>query len=364
MIRVLPVLLCAFLISGCAGMGAPYDSPADANQIPFRVEPVTPRLLERLSVELPKAALAPASDPSATQDYVYRIGAADILSVSVNEAPTERSFAPQDAAAPPSEQSPLLVVNERGEIFLPLHGPLAVEGLTVSEAYERILNALSRFITNPQINVRVAEFRSQRVTVATPSGEGQFLPITDQPLSIVDAILQVGGDPELADLRSVILKRGGRDTIVDARALMASPGFGHDWLLRDGDIVVVPENREAVYVVGEAPTRRTAIVPYQTTLAEVLLDRQPGGSARLQNFLIEGSALASRIFILRGDTAFVDVYHLNAKSPDAIILADRFLMQSGDVVYVSTNPVTRFNRFVSETLPSLAPLLAAGAIAD
>jgi polysaccharide export outer membrane protein len=356
-------LLLAILLAGCAGMSTDYDTPAQAGQIPFDVSPITAGLVNGMRVERPSAA-EPPSGTTAPDAYAYRIGPADILSIYVNQPLFDDGTGDRNRAAAPGEasQESLYVVNDQGTIFLPLHGPLKVAGLTVAEAYDRIREALARFITEPQINVRVAEYRSQRVVVAGASGGG-YLPITDQPMTIVDAILQGTEDasgPEEPDLRSVVLKRDGRDISVDVEALMASGDFGREWVLQDGDVVVVPENRNAVYLAGEGPNLRVTVDPFETTLAEVLLrNQQGGGNNQGSTFLRSGATRLGSIFVIRGDTSFADVYHLNARTPDALILAEQFPMQHGDIVFVSTNPVTRFNRFVSETLPSLAPLLLA-----
>jgi polysaccharide export outer membrane protein len=47
------------------------------------------------------------------------------------------------------------------------------------------------------------------------------------------------------------------------------------------------------------------------------------------------------------------VYHLNASSAVGFMLADRFPLEARDVVYVSPAPITRWNRFLSQLLPSI-----------
>jgi len=45
------------------------------------------------------------------------------------------------------------------------------------------------------------------------------------------------------------------------------------------------------------------------------------------------------------------VYHLDAASPVAFALGDKFRLQPGDVVWVGPAGVTRWNRFLSQLLP-------------
>ncbi|MNE84157.1 hypothetical protein D3C80_1810320 [compost metagenome] len=50
------------------------------------------------------------------------------------------------------------------------------------------------------------------------------------------------------------------------------------------------------------------------------------------------------------------VFQLDAQSPTAFILAQRFNLQPQDVVYVGPAGVTRWNRFISQLLGSVTVL--------
>jgi polysaccharide export outer membrane protein len=66
---------------------------------------------------------------------------------------------------------------------------------------------------------------------------------------------------------------------------------------------------------------------------------------------------ASAVYVIRGadlDKASQNpstVFHLNAKSPVAFALADRFMLRPGDVVWVGPAGVTRWDRVISQILP-------------
>ena len=358
-------------LTGCAGIGSEYDTPAEPNQIPFSVTAITPAVTESMAITRPTAKAAPEDSPSRS-DYQYRIGTADVLAIFVDEPLFAEDASTALRTGQAQQEARLYTVSERGEIFLPLHGPLPVAGLTITEAYEAILVALKEFFARPQINVSVAEFRSQQVAVVFGSGEGSYLPITNQPLSILDAVMQTPREslgPEELDFRSVVLKRDGNETSVDLTALIESASFGSGWLLKAGDVVLIPKNTNGVYLMGEIQNQRRLIDPYGTSLAEVLFppsqtNQQPTQQQLANNFLNQGSANIGSIFVIRGDTSFTNVYHLNAKTPDSLLIAENFPMQSGDIVFVSTRNITRFNRYIAEFLPSLAPVLIASQFAN
>lgn len=352
-------MLAAFL-SGCAGVGSRYSTPAPKEQIPFNVVPITPKLARENRVIAP-AAEKQVVAKSVDGAYVYRIGAGDILSIFV--AGLNPSADPRLVQG--SEAETQYLVSEAGNIYLPLHGSLNIAGATIGEAYNRIYEALAKFINSPQVNVRVAEFRSQRVTVVGAVSSPGFVPITDQPLSITELMVAAGAT-EQANLRRVVLKRNGAQRLLDVAALMASPNFGDRWVLRDDDVVVVPENENRVYVVGEAPNRVEPIDPFNNSLADVLIGggQQAGGQGG-GGYLQAGAAKPSHVFVIRSainNTA--KVYHLDASRAESFLVASRFQLSDGDVIYVATRRITRYNRFLSQILPTLQTLFVPALIID
>ena len=63
-----------------------------------------------------------------------------------------------------------------------------------------------------------------------------------------------------------------------------------------------------------------------------------------------------RVFVIRPDPASPEraaVYWLDAKSPASMLLATQFEMQAQDVVFVSAQAMTRWNRLVLQILPTV-----------
>ena len=72
----------------------------------------------------------------------------------------------------------------------------------------------------------------------------------------------------------------------------------------------------------------------------------------------ESRADGRGVYVIRG-TDFpekVDVYQLDISKAWALSLGDRFILEPRDVVYVTAAPITRWNRWVSNVLPSLQGL--------
>jgi polysaccharide export outer membrane protein len=55
---------------------------------------------------------------------------------------------------------------------------------------------------------------------------------------------------------------------------------------------------------------------------------------------------------MRSDNGTSELFHLNAGSPDALLLAEGFPLRPRDIVYVDVAAVARWNRVVSNILPT------------
>ncbi|MEN9705504.1 MAG: hypothetical protein RLZZ393_1383 [Pseudomonadota bacterium] len=66
------------------------------------------------------------------------------------------------------------------------------------------------------------------------------------------------------------------------------------------------------------------------------------------------SANAGQIYVIRneGTEAPPKVFHLDARSPVKLALADGFELRARDVVYVDAAPLAQWNRVVSLLLPT------------
>ena len=75
------------------------------------------------------------------------------------------------------------------------------------------------------------------------------------------------------------------------------------------------------------------------------------------------SADASEVYVIRDSlSASPQVYHLDAKSPVSMVLANQFALEPHDIVYVDGNGLVRFSRVLNLLLPAVNAALY-GAIA-
>jgi len=314
----------------------------------------------------------PVSQPA----YEYRVGPQDVLQVTVWDHPELTTPAGQFRTAADTGN----LVRQDGTIFYPYIGIVPVAGKTLEQVRRLLAKKLSKYIRNPQVDVRVAAFRSQKVYVSGEVVKPGMQPITDEPLYVLDAIQAAGGVQSTglaateADLEHVKLNRDGTVHTINVLAMLLGGDLSENIRLRAGDVLHVPDNfNNKVFVMGEVNKPASLLIHNgRMTLAEALGD--VGG-------VDMATSNPGRIYVIRGGdlTAAADktdttdqpgklaasfkpvIYQLDADSPDALILADQFDLHAHDVVFVSTAEIVRWGRLLNQlqgTIQSIAVIRA------
>ncbi|PMR69365.1 polysaccharide export protein Wza [Halomonas heilongjiangensis] len=344
------LLLLAFsAIGGCAfAPGGHINENRLDESLDSRVdiEPITPELVGRMRIVEPHAR--PTSPPlrQEVQDYEYRLGPGDVVSVIVYDHPELTIPAGSDRPAEEAGNR----IRPDGSMFYPYVGRVRVTGMTLEELRGLITRRLSSVITDPQVEVGVAAFRSQKVYISGAVESPGTLPITIVPLTVLDAISQASGASSAADWHNVLLYRDGREERLSLYALLRQGDHSQNRLLRDGDVLHVPtaENQNVV-VLGQV--RRPGAIPLgneRITLTDALA--RAGG-------VNESRAQPSGIFVVRGNTPdsekLATVYQLDISDATRLMLGTRFPLEPQDVVYVTSAPLARWNNVISLLLPSV-----------
>ena len=73
---------------------------------------------------------------------------------------------------------------------------------------------------------------------------------------------------------------------------------------------------------------------------------------------------ARGVFVFRSVGAQMMVFQLETASPVGLLLGTRFVLEAGDVVYVSRSPLQRWNDTISRLLPTVQATAAANSIGN
>lgn len=315
-----------------------------------------------------------------TNNYDYKVAPQDVLQITVWNESGLSAQADLQSAAHANFSSALdslgsstkntsnpnsdFIVNSRGNIFYPYLGSIHVQGRSASQVRKLITRKMSHFFANPQVTVNVLAFNGKHISVTGAVLRPTTIPITNVPLDVLTAVTQAGGPircgaststtsvvTTCADLHSVEIRRGRRVVKVNLNQLTAINGSSNNWILKNNDIVYVPNNNASrIFVLGAVGSPDTYnMIDGKMTLREALGDAK-------------GMSLGSNprfTYVIRDYRQDPKMFLLNLSSPDALNLAGEFNLKPSDIVYVSTSALYNFGQVMNEVS---GPLLTAVAI--
>ncbi|MDG1733834.1 MAG: polysaccharide export protein [Thalassotalea sp.] len=357
--KILTIALLSTLATACTVVpgGHVEDVELADNEEAFDISPqinakfITPKVLAELKSAEPIASNNLPLDQE-MEDYTYIIGKGDVLNITVWDHPELTIPAGQFRSAGESGN----VVHADGTIFYPYIGKVQVANSNIADVRYLIATRLAQYIESPQIDVSVAAYRSKRTYITGEVKQPTVLPITNVPLTLLDALNSAGGLSPLADWRSVSLTsttaQGAKEEKLDLYALYQKGDMSQNRLIKHNDIIHVPRNDALkVFVMGDVKQAQTQVLTRAgLTLAEAL--NNTGGTS-------ETTGDMSGIFVLRASTEedkLVDVFQLDASNGAMLLLSTQFELQPMDIVYVTSAPVARWNRVIQQLLPTFTSI--------
>jgi polysaccharide export outer membrane protein len=330
--RACSVLLILAGLIGCqsidkswVSMKLPIDQQFDRDGLHVTVHPISSKTIQALKAkhrdsckELQKQSPKPQT---------YRIQQGDVLYITVWDRP--------DLNNPSGNvlNNNLFghVVDLSGHIFYPYIGLVPVAGLTLPECREILTKRLSVYVKIPQVDVRISEYRGNKIYVGGSVNTPKNLSYDNIPMTVAEALDRVGGYNSEADLTHFQLLRGGKVYYLDLLQAFEGGDNAFQVYLQPGDHCKIPRQTDnRIYILGGVNTPGKAIT-------------FGGYRAKLKDAIAEAGGIgpfgdATQIYVLRRETEkSVNVYHLDLSSPIALILADQFDLNPRDIVYVDLN---------------------------
>ena len=291
----------------------------------------------------------------------YTIGAGDVLQIVVWDHPELAAAVgatQSQASTRPGDPFSGFVVDQSGNLTFPYAGTMHVAGLRTEEVQRRLQASLARVFVTPQVTVRMASYRAHEVYVDGEVRNPGVVAVNDVPMSLYEAISRAGGFADTADQSDLVLVRNGESHRINLTQMVATGLSPSRLYLQPGDMLrAVARDENDVYVMGEV-NKPISAIPRRTgriTLADAIAQ---AGSVN------SSTADAAQMFVVRGAlNGKPQVFHLDGRSPVAMLVAKEFDLQPKDVVYVDGNGLVRFNRVLTLLIPAINAGLTAGLVA-
>ncbi|WP_199913695.1 polysaccharide biosynthesis/export family protein [Tateyamaria sp. Alg231-49] len=347
--------------------------------------------------------------PPAANPGPYEIGIGDVVLFSTPSSGSTVEELSGLLAAQNSRQG--YTVQDDGSVNIPNVGRVRIAGLTIESAEDVLFQRLVENQFDPTFSLEIAEFNSRKVSIGGAVGTPAVVPIGLTPLFLGDALAAAGSvtvpDQDFASVRiyrdgtlyqiplTTLYSRANllRTRLVDGDAVFvdteyeldqAETYFQQQILLSDArrqarNTAIVElqfevntrraelteartnyelrqelgaDNRDYVYLTGEVRTQTRYALPFERTanLADALFDNARGVTVE--------SGDISQIYVLRAsqdprEFGAVTAWHLDARNAANFALMTNFEMRPDDVVFIAQQPITTWNRAVSQILPSL-----------
>ena len=246
-------------------------------------------------------------------------------------------------------------VSTDGSLLLIGVGRLDANGRQISELRDEIRTILIRNGQAPNFQLEIKEFNSQKAYITTDrlsrssasnaENISAVIPITDRGVTLREVIATAGIDFDESVLTIVRVKRDETTYTIGLSDLLVKNS--KELYLKNQDHVFVQSfsyQPGKVFLLGGVKPQIIPILPEsRQTLAEALFAEDGP--------LAIASAQRSAVYLLRGRNP-VQAYHLDAQNPVRVLVANEVELRPNDIVFVSEQPISTFNR----TLANLVPL--------
>jgi polysaccharide export outer membrane protein len=232
----------------------------------------------------------------------------------------------------------------KGKIQLPDLPPVEVEGLTLQEAQQTIEKQYREQIKDVSVFISYRDRILRKVELAglvqVPS-----IPV-DGRLRLFET-MSIAKVPPNANLFKSYIVRDNSLLPVDLYKLLKEGDMNQNVVMRGGDKVYIADaSASTLMVLGEVGKERVIDVPDGfMTLRKAI--GEAGG--------ILASGDRSYIQIIRGSITHPKIYTLNWEH-FVRLPSDSMLLIPGDIVYVAARPLSEWNRFVNDLLPTFIAL--------
>jgi polysaccharide export outer membrane protein len=162
------------------------------------------------------------------------------------------------------------LVNQEGTIDFPVLGTLKLEGMSISEAKQFLLEQLKAHLKDAVVNMRLLNFR---VTVSGEVRNPGAFNIYNERVSLLDALALAGDLTDYADRKNILLirEKDGVRSMHPINLKSASFFQSEFYYLKQNDLIYVRPLKQKAGAVEDQTSKAVPILSALGTLAAILI---------------------------------------------------------------------------------------------
>ena len=264
--------------------------------------------------------------------YEYILGPADSISINLTDT---------------DDLDNTYLIDQEGMIDLPFVGKVKLDGLTLNEAQNILIEVVKDFYKNPDLQINIEEFNSSKVYIVGAVRNQKTIKLDQKPIKLIEAAIEANFNPSAQDKlfgTKGFLRRDNEVYKINLANAFSGTDEKENFYLKKDDVIFIDRNSDAIHVFGEVSKPGVYFPNIGYSLTELIST----------SGLNQITANAKKVYVIRekfDSFLEVDVFQLDIRNPVNLIAGRKFMLQSKDIIFVPPTEIVKWNRTISLLLP-------------
>ncbi len=264
--------------------------------------------------------------------YEYILGAADSISIDLTDT---------------DDLDNIYLIDQDGMIDLPFIGKVKLDGLTINEAQNILIDIISDFYKNADLQIKIEEFNSSKIYIVGAVRNQKTIKLDQKPIRLIEAAIEANFNPSSQDKifgTKGFLRRDNEVYKINIANAFSGSDDKENFFLKKNDVIFIDRNSDAIHVFGEVSKPGIYFPNIDYSLTELI---STSGLNQL-------TANAKKVYVIRekfNTFLEVDVFQLDVRNPINLISGRKFMLQAKDIIFVPPTEIVKWNRTISLLLP-------------
>ncbi len=284
-------------------------------------------------------------------NYEYILGPADSISINLTDT---------------DDLDNTYLINQEGMIDLPFVGKVKLDGLTLNQAQNILIEVVKDFYKNPDLQINIEDFNSSKVYIVGAVRNQKTIKLDQKPIKLIEAAIEANFNPSAQDKlfgTKGFLRRDNDVYKINLANAFSGIDEKENFYLKKNDVIFIDRNSDAIHVFGEVSKPGVYFPNIGYSLTELIST----------SGLNQVTANAKKVFVIRekfDSFLEIDVFQLDITNPVNLVAGKKFMLQSKDIIFVPPTEIVKWNRTISLLLPqtdlfkSYNPIVQEGVKAD